>query len=140
MEHAERHRARPDHRRRGRSTAWKLAIALSCVALIAAACGDDDDDDQAATNTTVATSAASSTTAATTAESGPAEDTVPAASGSDDPTTFGDAPWPCGPGDASGATDTGVSDTTINIGTGDDRGFTGAPGLDHEMGQAVEAA
>lgn len=52
---------------------------------------------------------------------------------------FGTLPSPCGPGDAKGATDQGVTDTTITIGFGDDRGFASAPGLSKEMGDAVKA-
>ena len=52
--------------------------------------------------------------------------------------TFGTLPSPCGPGHATGATDQGVSNTTINIAYGDDRGFSGLPGLDQEMGDAVK--
>ncbi|GIH71385.1 ABC transporter substrate-binding protein [Sphaerimonospora thailandensis] len=52
---------------------------------------------------------------------------------------FGTLPSPCGPGDAKGATDQGVTDTTITIGYGDDRGFPKAPGLSKEMGDAVSA-
>src|SRR5438046_2399418 len=37
--------------------------------------------------------------------------------------TFGDLASPCGPGAAKGATDQGVTATTIQIGYGDDRGF-----------------
>ncbi|OHV36248.1 hypothetical protein BCD49_19780 [Pseudofrankia sp. EUN1h] len=64
-----------------------------------------------------------------------------AASGSAAPAsqTFGDLPSPCGPGAAKGATDQGVTDTAINIAYGDDRGFTGSPGLSHEVGDAVKA-
>jgi ABC-type branched-subunit amino acid transport system substrate-binding protein len=52
---------------------------------------------------------------------------------------FGTLPSPCGPGHATGATDTGVTNSTINIAYGDDRGFSGSPGLDQEMGDAVKA-
>jgi ABC-type branched-subunit amino acid transport system substrate-binding protein len=52
---------------------------------------------------------------------------------------FGDLPTPCGAGDAKGATDQGVTDTDITIGYGDDRGFSAAPGLDQEVGDAVSA-
>jgi hypothetical protein len=54
-------------------------------------------------------------------------------------TSFGELSSPCGEGDASGATDQGVTDNTIAIGYGDDRGFTSAPGLDQEVGDAVDA-
>jgi ABC-type branched-subunit amino acid transport system substrate-binding protein len=54
-------------------------------------------------------------------------------------TSFGTLPSPCGKGHATGATDQGVTNTSINIAYGDDRGFSGDPGLDQEMGDAVKA-
>ena len=54
-------------------------------------------------------------------------------------TKFGTLPSPCGKGNATGATDKGVTNTTINVAYGDDRGFAGLPGLDQEMGDAVKA-
>ena len=51
---------------------------------------------------------------------------------------FGDLASPCGPGDASGATAQGVTDTSITIGYGDDAGFPTSPGLNHEMSDAVK--
>jgi ABC-type branched-subunit amino acid transport system substrate-binding protein len=53
--------------------------------------------------------------------------------------TFGTLPSPCGKGHATGATEQGVTNSTINIAYGDDRGFSGSPGLDQEMGDAVKA-
>lgn len=53
--------------------------------------------------------------------------------------TFGDLESPCGEGDASGATDQGVTDDSITIGFGDDKGFAATPGLNQEMGDAMEA-
>ncbi len=53
--------------------------------------------------------------------------------------TFGTLASPCGKGHATGATDQGVTNSTINIAYGDDRGFSGLPGLDQEMGDAVKA-
>ena len=49
-------------------------------------------------------------------------------------TKFGSLPSPCGKGHATGSTDQGVTNTTINIAYGDDRGYSGIPGLDQEMG------
>ncbi|MFD4294311.1 ABC transporter substrate-binding protein [Rhodococcus sp. NPDC058505] len=60
-----------------------------------------------------------------------------AASNSD--TQFGTLDSPCGDGDASGATDQGVTDTEIKIGYGDDRGYAQSPGLNKEMSDAVSA-
>ena len=51
---------------------------------------------------------------------------------------FGTLASPCGPGTAKGATDNGVTDTSITIGYGDDAGYSAAPGLDKEMSDAVK--
>jgi ABC-type branched-subunit amino acid transport system substrate-binding protein len=61
------------------------------------------------------------------------------ASASTSASTFGTLASPCGKGHATGATDLGVTNTTIHIAYGDDRGFSGLPGLDQEMGDAVKA-
>jgi ABC-type branched-subunit amino acid transport system substrate-binding protein len=53
-------------------------------------------------------------------------------------TKFGTLASPCGKGHATGATDQGVTNSTIHIAYGDDRGFSGVPGLDQEMGDAVK--
>jgi Periplasmic binding protein len=53
-------------------------------------------------------------------------------------TKFGTLPSPCGKGHATGNTDQGVTNSTIHIAYGDDRGFSGLPGLDQEMGDAVK--
>jgi ABC-type branched-subunit amino acid transport system substrate-binding protein len=52
---------------------------------------------------------------------------------------FGTLNSPCGPGSAKGATANGVTDTSITIGYGDDRGYSAAPGLDKEMSDAMKA-
>jgi ABC-type branched-subunit amino acid transport system substrate-binding protein len=57
-------------------------------------------------------------------------------------TSFGTLASPCGPGEAgaaTGATQQGVTDTEITIGYGDDAGYQGSPGLNHEMSDAVKA-
>src|SRR4051794_13528301 len=69
-------------------------------------------------------------------DGGGATDTTTAAEAS---ATFGDLASPCGPGDASGATQLGVTDTSITIGYGDDAGFQSAPGLSHELSDAMKA-
>lgn len=56
-----------------------------------------------------------------------------------DETAFGDLPSPCGPGEAKGATAQGVTDTAITIGYGDDAGYQPAPGLSHELSDAMKA-
>src|SRR5271163_4316032 len=52
--------------------------------------------------------------------------------------TFGTLASPCGKGHDTGSTDKGVTNSTINLAYGDDRGFSGLPGLDQEMGDAVK--
>ena len=49
------------------------------------------------------------------------------------PGDFGDLPSVCGPGAARGATDLGVTDASITIGTGADPGNPVIPGLDQEL-------
>jgi len=65
--------------------------------------------------------------------------TIPSNLGAAQPisSTFGTLPSPCGEGHATGATDQGVTRSTIHIAYGDDRGFAGDPGLNQEMGDAV---
>jgi hypothetical protein len=64
---------------------------------------------------------------------------VPSGASSSSSATFGTLPSPCGKGHATGATEQGVTNSSINIAYGDDRGFSGSPGLDQEMGDAVKA-
>jgi ABC-type branched-subunit amino acid transport system substrate-binding protein len=52
---------------------------------------------------------------------------------------FGDLQDVCGPGDAKGATDVGVTDTTIRVGTMADPGATAQPGLDQELFDTADA-
>jgi hypothetical protein len=52
---------------------------------------------------------------------------------------FGDLPGVCQDGDASGATDTGVTDTDIHVATFTDKGFSFRPGLTKEMYDAAVA-
>jgi hypothetical protein len=54
-------------------------------------------------------------------------------------TKFGNLASPCGPGKATGATEQGVTNTSIRIAYGDDRGYSGDPGLDQSMGDAMKA-
>jgi ABC-type branched-subunit amino acid transport system substrate-binding protein len=98
---------------RGRATVALVAL-VTVLSLVAAACGSgrSSSGDENSTATSAAT-------------------------GGD--TTFGDLASPCGGGDASGATQQGVTDTAITIGYGDDAGFAQSPGLNHEMSDAVKS-
>lgn len=91
---------------------------VALMALVAAACGSDRDDDDVAE---------------------PAAEETPSTAASEDTEMVGDLPSPCGEGEPTGATDTGVTDTAIKIGYGDDSGFPSSPGLNREIGNAVEA-
>ena len=53
--------------------------------------------------------------------------------------TFGELASPCGGGDATGAPQQGVTDTSITIGYGADAGFQQSPGLNHEMADSIKA-
>ena len=53
--------------------------------------------------------------------------------------SFGTLESPCGQGDATGATDQGVTDTSITIGYGDDAGYAASPGLNHQMSDAMKS-
>jgi ABC-type branched-subunit amino acid transport system substrate-binding protein len=93
-----------------------VALAVAAVlALVAGACSSGRGADAGA-NGTDATTADAATAA-----------------------SFGDLESPCGPGDASGSTAQGVSDTSITIGYGDDAGYQPAPGLSHELSDAMKA-
>ena len=69
------------------------------------------------------------------ASSGDTATTKPATNTS----SFGDLATPCGPGEAAGATAQGVTDTAITIGYGDDAGYQPAPGLSHQLSDAMKA-
>ena len=118
-------------------TRTRLTAALLALGLVAAACGSDREDDEAATDTTAA---ATETTVAE-GDGGDGETTGTTAAPETEGETFGDLAWPCGPGDATGntASDVGVTEDTILIGAGDDRGFATSPGLNKEIGDALEA-
>lgn len=99
---------------------WTRGVALlALTAMVAVGCGSDREDDDAALG--------GDTPAAEEQSGGGGEQ------------TFGDLESPCGEGDASGASDTGVTEDAITVGYGDDAGFPGAPGLNHEMSDAMKA-
>ena len=101
-------------RRPARAGAAVIAI-VAVLSLVATACGGgrSDSGDGGTTDTTKA-----------------------AASGG-----FGDMASPCGPAEGTNAagTDPGVTADSITIAYGDDAGFTGRPGLNKEMSDAVKA-
>ena len=98
----------------------KLLAVIVGLGLLAASCGSSGSDDAVASGTT----ASSGATPATTYQ---------------DDSSFGDDPWPCSSGTASGNTAQGVTDEKIIIGGGDDRGFPTSPGLNKEQTDAVAA-
>ncbi len=100
----------PRRRRRGAIVA---AASLAVMALVAAGCSSGRDGAGATESPTETTTAAAA--------------------------TFGSLPSPCGPGDATGATDVGVTEDSVTIGYGDDAGFAALPGAGHEMSDAVKA-
>ncbi len=117
----------------------RLVAAIAVFAMIAVSCSKDREA------TPVTTAAAPQSTAAATTAPG---DTV-APGITDAPTTtvpalpsFGDAAWPCGPGNGAN-TDTGneqgVTADEVRIATGDDAGYAGSPGLSHEITDAMKA-
>jgi hypothetical protein len=106
-------RAAMGQRRRGQG--FKLGAVAAAVLLVASACSSDRSDDDP--------------------DGGDGSTSASADLPSD---TFGDLESPCGEGDASGATDQGVTDDSIAIGFGDDSGYANAPGLNEEMGDAME--
>jgi ABC-type branched-subunit amino acid transport system substrate-binding protein len=104
--------------RRSRTIRWLAGAAIGGVVLAACGGGGGRGNNPQATATSGASASAS-------------------AGGSS--TMFGDLASPCGAGNAKGATGRGVTDTSISIVYGDDRGFPQSPGLNHEMGDAVKA-
>ncbi|MCU1380210.1 MAG: hypothetical protein JWN29_3193 [Acidimicrobiales bacterium] len=95
-----------------------LLVCLVALGLMAGACSSDRGVDTSAQAGGSTTTAAASTT---------------------DSSKFGDLDSPCGSGDATGATDVGVTDTAITIGFGDDAGYQASPGLSHETSDAMKA-
>lgn len=107
-------------RRRRRASA-----ALAVLALVGAACSRGSDETEAG--------------APTTETPGEGGTTAPAAAGGLDAAAFGDLEGVCQDGDAAGATDVGVTDDSIQVGTLTDKGFVSRPGLNEEMYDAAVA-
>jgi ABC-type branched-subunit amino acid transport system substrate-binding protein len=70
---------------------------------------------------------------------GDSETATTSDAGGDGPQMFGDIESPCGEGDASGATDQGVTDDQIMVGTMSDATATVQPGLNQEILDATTA-
>ena len=136
--------------------AWLALVGVIAVAsLVATACGSDRDDEAGTPAPTTADAPAPTAAAPAPTTAAPSGGTDGGTDGETDagtettmaPTTtaapepavpmFGDLPWPCGPGDASGETWQGVDDDSITIGLADDRGFASAPGLNQHQTNAV---
>ena len=100
-----------------------MALAMVLV-LVVAACSRSDSKKEAVNSSTSGSASASASSAG---------DTSLASGG------FGDLSKVCASGDAKGATDKGVTDTEIHIGTVTDKGFTGRSGLNKEMVDAAIA-
>ncbi|HVM65739.1 MAG TPA: hypothetical protein VMU14_12820, partial [Acidimicrobiales bacterium] len=96
-----------------------MAVVGVSLALIGAACSSH-------------ASSSSSTTAHVAA-------TAPTTAAGPGPGDFGTLKAVCGPGNASGATDKGVTDTEIRAATMSDPGNTAVPGLDIELFQESQA-
>ncbi|MCB0993972.1 MAG: ABC transporter substrate-binding protein [Acidimicrobiales bacterium] len=112
----------------GERTSLSL-VSVVLVALLAAACGGSRSPESTGPTPPDSTSATSATVPTVAPTAAPESGEV-----------FGNGlAWPCGPGDASGSTDQGITDTSITIGVGDDRGLAASPGLNKEMTDAVLA-
>jgi ABC-type branched-subunit amino acid transport system substrate-binding protein len=100
-----------------------ILALVAVLSLVGAACGGHDDADTAESTTSAATDGGEGT-----------------GSGDDAPGTFGTLESPvCGPGDASGATDQGVTDDAIKVGVLSDSDNDFTPGLLKELVDASEA-
>lgn len=108
------------------------AALLAVLSLVGAACSRSEDDTEAGGAPATAVPGGSDTTTA-----GGGEEEAPA--GGLDAGGFGDLENVCQDGDASGATDVGVTDDTITVGSITDKGFASRPGLNEEMYDAAVA-
>lgn len=107
------------HRRRRSRAALSLLASLT---LLGAACSRGGDETETGSDT-----------------SDPAEETPVAAESRLDAAGFGDLEGVCQDGSATGATDVGVTDSSIQLGTITDKGFAARPGLNQEMYDASVA-
>lgn len=108
-----------------------LTALFAVTVLAVTACSGSDSDSGSGESTT---SAASSSSEPGTSD--PGTTTPGTGDGAGD---FGDLAAVCGPGTASGATDQGVSDNEIVVGTMSDPGNGIVPGLNQELFDAADA-
>lgn len=100
----------------------KLLATVVVLTLVAGACTRSNNEGKTGVPSTEQASGGSGT----------GENTVAGAG------NFGDLKGVCGPGDATGATDQGVTDKSIQVGTISDPGFAGRPGLNQELFDATK--
>jgi hypothetical protein len=99
----------------------RVAVAIAIAALGApTACGRSSNTPAGSDGTTTNPSSGASTTAAAKGD-------------------FGTLKGICGPGDAKGATQKGVTDTEIRVGTTADPGAAAVPGLEQEFFDTADA-
>lgn len=110
----------------------KVTASLLLVALVLAACGRPPGEVEDG-------SAAALAAAGETSPSTPTTLFDAAALGGPRAGDFGDLTEVCGPGNGSGATDVGVTDERIRVGTIADPGAEIAPGVNQELFDAAEA-
>ena len=141
-----------------RTTTVRFMAACTALALVASACGKDRDAtvESTAAPTTVAVSTAPSTASSTSdtaasassvetsgsATGGSTTDTTPVTDAAPTGPMFGDAPWPCSAGDGANTdsgSEVGVTADSIAIASGDDAGYAGSPGLNHQITDAMKA-
>jgi ABC-type branched-subunit amino acid transport system substrate-binding protein len=111
---------------------YRLVALPLVLTLLAAACGKSRD----------ATAPTSPSVTAAPSTSGGAGDTSPATQPAPALPSFGDAPWPCGKGtgaNTDSGSEPGVTKDSVSIATGDDAGYVGSPGLNHEITDAMKA-
>ncbi len=112
----------------------RLAVLVTVLALVAAACGDRGNDTSSVDSSTTTSAPGDTGTATTAADAGPG------------PGDFGTLKAVCGPNEGGGevpdATDgdtQGISADSIVVGTVSDPGFTGRLGLNQEIFDAATA-
>jgi ABC-type branched-subunit amino acid transport system substrate-binding protein len=114
----------------------RVLILSLCAVLLAAACGTRTDRDEAQAEQRGALGAGAPTGDVTSTSDGSSG--APGTTSGDGATMFGSIEAPCGPGDASGATDQGVTDEAIQIATIADPGGA-IQGLNQGIFDSMEA-